>query len=43
MSTRITYWVRVSDSTFMEVSPAEICEFMDQGLTLDIRITEVSK
>lgn len=38
MSTRITYWIRVSDSAFMEVSPAEICEFMGQGFVPEIRI-----
>lgn len=43
MSTRITYMIRVSDSAFMESSPAEIREFMTQGLTLDIRIVEASK
>jgi hypothetical protein len=37
---RITYLIRVSDSAFMEVSPAEIQEFMAQGLTLDIRVVE---
>jgi len=37
------YLVRVNDTAFVEVSPDEIREFMDQGLTLDIRIMEASQ
>lgn len=38
MSTRITYWIRVSDNAFMESSPAEIRDFMEKGFVPDIRI-----
>lgn len=38
MSTRITYWIRVSDSAYQESSPEEIQRFMSQGFVPDIRI-----
>lgn len=38
MSTRITYWIRVSDDAYQESSPAEIRGFMDKGFIPDIRI-----
>jgi hypothetical protein len=37
-ATQITYWVRVSENTFTEVSPIEITQFLSEGYVLDIRI-----
>lgn len=37
-ATQIVYTVRVSDDAFMEITPEEITEFMEQGFVPDIRI-----
>lgn len=37
-ATQIIYTVRVSEDAFMEISPAEIAEFVNQGFMPDIRI-----
>lgn len=38
MSTRITYWIRVSDTAYQQSSPQEIQGFMQRGFIPDIRI-----
>jgi len=37
----IEYWVRVNETTFVEMDPREIAQMIEAGYALDIRINPV--